>query len=1314
MTGSPGPAVAIARLLFPDHSQSKYQGHQNVSVIYKALRAVEAADGVEEQAPGTGEQRAGGGRRRFWLLGIGVLAVVSALVVLNGPTRLASALVDMWHTYTGFGSTTVVIYPGDGERGAEQAGDAPGASSEPLYGEIQTIARAPDAATGGGASAAEQPPIHGGTASSVPAGQSAAASGAPAPQRPVGANAGAGSAAMPEDQPVSGPDAAAPVPLPGSGAVRGIAPGAPAAPASEVTAAPAPADARIAPGGGAIQESRSETGPEAARPVPLSDQDMLRDAPAGEVAAASGAPQAQRPADMSAGLGRASSPEDQPVAGPRAAAPVLDSDALSDIPAGELAAVSGAPQAQRPVDTSTGLGRAASPEDQPVAGPRSTAPVLDSDVFTDIPAGEPVTAPAPPEARRPAGTEVDPGSEPIPEGRAVSGPEIAAIAQRLDVAALREIPAEETAVASGAPPEQRPAATDIGSDSEPARGLPRDLQSAARADSAQTVALLNRNTLSGVAPGEPVSASGVADARGVDTTLEPEAGTIQAVQSAVPELEAVQVVQAVQLSDRDTITDIPAGGLVVASAAAPQAQRPADPEADPGAYYIPAGEARSGPETAEPVTVPDGGITSDVAAPERVALAGVLEAPQSEGGNWNVPRDAQAAPSGGTGDSPRAARDAQGDARRGTETRAFGMSESGAASRGPDPATSRTGPGAPASRAPPKHFVFNPSEPDDESATASSGFGLDTAAHRTAGAREEEGAADGAPGKGGAASGRLIAPLAGLPGMGGADGREQQPYAAAIRLVETQPQLVQVITSQAPSDTAQAQPSVAQVAEPAEVRSSAASSSDASGTEPDQVAGQAQGQDVAGVTPVEAAAASRSREVAGAAPASEPLAETPAARPSTGTGAPRQAQPVDRVTTAGAPSPGREVTDVAASGEPPPETLTARQSAAAAELGTPQQIRPVDGEAPLAAGQPSSSLEVAGVDVSGAPLPETLAARQSAAAAEPGTPQQARPVDGEAALAAGQPSSSQEMAGADMSGAPLPETLAARQNAVVAEPGEPRQVPSVAQGNPAALPGSQEVAGVEVTAAELSRVLAAAEAVEPQQAEPPAEEQTLAPPASGPVTSVAAPSGGSAGTLLVRRGEAPSDPGERRLSQSAPGVGSSGETGGGELDRASDSDLGAGLASREPAAAWGDQPADSSNPLARRVSASNNALATIFGRTQSIQRLKSKLDRAIRERDRHQAAAVLGSMRQMLGENSLYLLKAEAAAELALGGSSAYAKSLLSEVLTMDPGDKEARVNMVAADINLGNKDAAMRRLKTLVREYPEDTRINELLRTVQ
>jgi hypothetical protein len=137
-------------------------------------------------------------------------------------------------------------------------------------------------------------------------------------------------------------------------------------------------------------------------------------------------------------------------------------------------------------------------------------------------------------------------------------------------------------------------------------------------------------------------------------------------------------------------------------------------------------------------------------------------------------------------------------------------------------------------------------------------------------------------------------------------------------------------------------------------------------------------------------------------------------------------------------------------------------------------------------------------------------------------------------------------------------------------------------------------------------------------------------------------------------------------------------------------------------------------PSTTRVVAGINTVSTIAGRMQRIQLLRSELKAALGEDDKQQVAAILQKMQDLLGPSSLYLLKARASAELSLGGSSGYAKSLLQEVLLRDPGDKEARVNLARAEIDLGEIDAAKTRLKTLDNEYPEDRRIGELLQSIQ
>lgn len=145
-----------------------------------------------------------------------------------------------------------------------------------------------------------------------------------------------------------------------------------------------------------------------------------------------------------------------------------------------------------------------------------------------------------------------------------------------------------------------------------------------------------------------------------------------------------------------------------------------------------------------------------------------------------------------------------------------------------------------------------------------------------------------------------------------------------------------------------------------------------------------------------------------------------------------------------------------------------------------------------------------------------------------------------------------------------------------------------------------------------------------------------------------------------------------------------------------------------------EEPAAANDPVSTRVSAGINAVTVIAARTQRLQLLKSQLSRAMSERNGSEIAAILQSMQEMLGGDSLYVLKARASAELAVDGDSKRAKSLLQEVLVRDPGDKEARVNLAAAEINLGQTGAARKRLKALADEYPEDRKIGNLLESIQ
>lgn len=173
-------------------------------------------------------------------------------------------------------------------------------------------------------------------------------------------------------------------------------------------------------------------------------------------------------------------------------------------------------------------------------------------------------------------------------------------------------------------------------------------------------------------------------------------------------------------------------------------------------------------------------------------------------------------------------------------------------------------------------------------------------------------------------------------------------------------------------------------------------------------------------------------------------------------------------------------------------------------------------------------------------------------------------------------------------------------------------------------------------------------------------------------------------------------------SQQPAGTGSSTES------------LGDTPATREALAAGEEGVAGTRESATTRVAASINAVTAIAGRMQRMQLLKSELRLAVSERDKKGVAAIIRKMQELLGSDSLYLLKARASAELSLGGDSGQVKSLLQAVLARDPGDKEARVNMAKVEINLGEIAAATGRLEALADEYPEDRRINELLDSIR
>jgi Flp pilus assembly protein TadD len=100
--------------------------------------------------------------------------------------------------------------------------------------------------------------------------------------------------------------------------------------------------------------------------------------------------------------------------------------------------------------------------------------------------------------------------------------------------------------------------------------------------------------------------------------------------------------------------------------------------------------------------------------------------------------------------------------------------------------------------------------------------------------------------------------------------------------------------------------------------------------------------------------------------------------------------------------------------------------------------------------------------------------------------------------------------------------------------------------------------------------------------------------------------------------------------------------------------------------------------------------------------LVHRLQTAVTNGDAQAAEKLLGDFATVKGKDHPYLLKLKAYRFLQAGDYVA-AEGLLSQVLALQPSDRDASVNMVVVEAHTGRIDAARRRVARLMELFPED-----------
>ena len=114
-------------------------------------------------------------------------------------------------------------------------------------------------------------------------------------------------------------------------------------------------------------------------------------------------------------------------------------------------------------------------------------------------------------------------------------------------------------------------------------------------------------------------------------------------------------------------------------------------------------------------------------------------------------------------------------------------------------------------------------------------------------------------------------------------------------------------------------------------------------------------------------------------------------------------------------------------------------------------------------------------------------------------------------------------------------------------------------------------------------------------------------------------------------------------------------------------------------------------------------------RHQDVARLVQQIGSAMQFDNHDRVALLMKQLEQIQGPHNLFLLRLKAYWRIHQN-RLAQAQSLLQQVLSRMPQDRESGLNLAVVDMRLGHAEAARRRLRQLQDLYPEDRRIADAL----
>jgi hypothetical protein len=112
---------------------------------------------------------------------------------------------------------------------------------------------------------------------------------------------------------------------------------------------------------------------------------------------------------------------------------------------------------------------------------------------------------------------------------------------------------------------------------------------------------------------------------------------------------------------------------------------------------------------------------------------------------------------------------------------------------------------------------------------------------------------------------------------------------------------------------------------------------------------------------------------------------------------------------------------------------------------------------------------------------------------------------------------------------------------------------------------------------------------------------------------------------------------------------------------------------------------------------------------QDVAQLVQQIGSAMQFDDLARVEALMNQLEKAQSPNSLFVIRLKAYWRIRQN-RLAQARTLLEQVLSRMPGDRESGLNLAVVDMRLGHAEAARQRLKQLQDLYPEDRRITDAL----